>query len=155
MAVKQKTTKNSNVNTNNLYRSTKNELIAGVCSGIGEYLKIDPTLVRIIFVLLAIIHGIGIIFYLILWLIIPTTENSNLKGDEKFKINADEIKQKAIQYSSSFDRDNEGKFWFGIIIIILGAIFLFNNLGIFQIDLGKLWPILLIIFGFFLLTKKN
>ena len=54
-----------------LYRSRDNRMIAGVAAGIGNYLNVDPTLVRIVFVLLAFANGIGILLYLILWLIVP------------------------------------------------------------------------------------
>lgn len=55
-----------------LYRSTTNKKIAGVCGGIGEYFNIDPTLVRIGFVLLALPGGFpGVIPYIILWIVVP------------------------------------------------------------------------------------
>ncbi len=60
--------------TKKLYRSSDNEMIGGVCAGIGDYLGIDPTLVRLAFVLLALAGGPGIIFYIILWMIIPEAE---------------------------------------------------------------------------------
>ena len=53
-----------------LYRSKRNRIIFGVCGGIGEYLDVDPTLVRLLWVLLSL-HGIGIIAYVIAWIIIP------------------------------------------------------------------------------------
>jgi phage shock protein C len=55
-----------------LYRSKKERMIGGVCGGIAEYLKTDPTIIRLIWVLLTIISvGAGIVGYLIAWLIIP------------------------------------------------------------------------------------
>ena len=54
-----------------LYRSKKERIIAGVCGGIGEYLGIDPTIVRILWVLLGLMGGSGIIAYIISWIIIP------------------------------------------------------------------------------------
>lgn len=55
-----------------LYRSEKDRKIAGVCGGIGEYFGIDPTVVRIIFVLLLLPGGLpGLIPYLLLWLLVP------------------------------------------------------------------------------------
>lgn len=55
-----------------LLRSKSNRVIAGVCGGLGEYLKVDPTIVRLIWVLLTVISvGGGIIAYLIAWIIIP------------------------------------------------------------------------------------
>jgi len=54
-----------------LYRSEKNKLLAGVCGGLAEYFNQDPTIVRVIFVLLTLFGGPGIILYLVLWLILP------------------------------------------------------------------------------------
>jgi len=54
-----------------LLRSTSNRVIGGVCAGIAEYYNIDPTLVRVGFVLLALLGGPGILLYLILLLVIP------------------------------------------------------------------------------------
>lgn len=58
-----------------LYRSSKNRVIAGVCGGLGEFLKMDPVIIRLIFIVLAFITAIVpmIIFYIIAWIIIPTT----------------------------------------------------------------------------------
>ena len=53
-----------------LYRNTENKMIAGVCSGVGEYLNIDPTIVRLIWALIAL-SGAGLLAYLIAALIIP------------------------------------------------------------------------------------
>ena len=54
-----------------LYRSNSNVKIAGVCGGIAEYFDIDPTLVRLGWVLFTLMVGAGIIGYFIGWLIIP------------------------------------------------------------------------------------
>ncbi len=54
-----------------LYKSQKDRIIGGVCGGLAEVLDIDPTIVRLIFVLLALLGGHGVLLYLILWLIMP------------------------------------------------------------------------------------
>lgn len=54
-----------------LYRLEKNRMLGGVCSGLGEYFNVDPVLIRLIWVLLAFACGIGILAYLIAWIIIP------------------------------------------------------------------------------------
>lgn len=55
-----------------LYRSRDQRMIAGVAGGIAEYFNIDPTIVRLIWVLLALPGGIpGILLYIISWIIIP------------------------------------------------------------------------------------
>jgi phage shock protein C len=57
--------------TKRLTRSRTERWVGGVCGGIGEYFNLDPTIIRILFVLLALIVGGGLLIYLILWLIIP------------------------------------------------------------------------------------
>lgn len=54
-----------------LYRSIKNKMLGGVAAGLGEYLNIDPTLVRLGFVALALMGGPGIVIYIIMWLVVP------------------------------------------------------------------------------------
>ena len=54
-----------------LYRSESNRMIAGVCGGIAEYFDIDPTLVRLGFVLFCLAGGSGVLAYLIAAIVIP------------------------------------------------------------------------------------
>lgn len=55
-----------------LYRSKANRKLAGVCGGLGEYFGFDPTLARVIFILLALPGGLpGVLPYILLWIVIP------------------------------------------------------------------------------------
>jgi phage shock protein C len=54
-----------------LYRSQTEKMIGGVCGGLAEVLDIDPTIVRVVFVLLGLLGGHGVLLYIILWLIMP------------------------------------------------------------------------------------
>lgn len=55
-----------------LYRSRTDRMISGVCGGLGKYLGIDPTLIRLVFVLLLLFGvGSGLILYIILMFIVP------------------------------------------------------------------------------------
>ncbi len=56
-----------------LYRSTTDQLVAGICGGIGEYLEIDPNVIRVIWVIITAITGFvpGIVVYILLWIILP------------------------------------------------------------------------------------
>ncbi len=54
-----------------LYRSRDDRVIGGVCGGLGKYLAMDPTVVRLIFVLLALAGGPGLLAYLILLIVVP------------------------------------------------------------------------------------
>ncbi|EGW40529.1 PspC domain-containing protein [Desulfosporosinus sp. OT] len=55
----------------NLYRSSQNKQLGGVCGGLAEYLEIDPSLVRIAGILLLFVAGTGFLAYLVAWLVIP------------------------------------------------------------------------------------
>ena len=54
-----------------LYRSGKNKVLGGVCGGIGEYLGIDPVIIRLLWILAIFGWGVGIFAYIIAWIIIP------------------------------------------------------------------------------------
>ena len=54
-----------------LYRSRKDKILAGICGGVGKYLDIDPIIIRLIFIVLLLTVGSGILIYLIAWIIIP------------------------------------------------------------------------------------
>lgn len=55
-----------------LFRSNRDRMIAGVCGGIGEYLNIDPTIIRLLFVILGCSGGTGIVAYIIAAIVIPS-----------------------------------------------------------------------------------
>ena len=54
-----------------IYKSKKNRIIGGVCGGIGEYFNVDPVIIRLIWVIAALMWGTGILAYLIALVIIP------------------------------------------------------------------------------------
>lgn len=54
-----------------LYRDSYHKMIAGVCSGIADYFQIDPTIVRLLFVLFCLCGGAGVLAYIICMLVIP------------------------------------------------------------------------------------
>src|SRR5688572_20890163 len=54
-----------------LYRSRSQKMIAGVSGGLGEYFDVDPVLIRLLFVVTAFISGVGILAYIVLWIVVP------------------------------------------------------------------------------------
>ena len=54
-----------------LHLSKTDRKIAGVCGGLGEYFDVDPVLFRVIFIVLAFVGGLGILLYIVLWLVMP------------------------------------------------------------------------------------
>jgi phage shock protein C len=55
----------------NIHRSRDEKMIAGVCGGLAEWLDLDPSIVRLIFILMALTFGHGILVYLVLALVMP------------------------------------------------------------------------------------
>ena len=57
--------------TRKLYRSKTNRKLAGVCGGLAQYFNVDATLIRVLFVVLAVLGGSGLVLYLAMWIIVP------------------------------------------------------------------------------------
>jgi phage shock protein PspC (stress-responsive transcriptional regulator) len=66
-----------------IYRSSTDRRIGGVCGGLGEFFDKDPTFFRLIFVLVGLLWGFGILAYLIMWLIIPLKPKNDGAGQPK------------------------------------------------------------------------
>lgn len=76
-----------------LYRTKEDRMIAGVCSGLAAYFKIDPIIIRVLFVVFAIIGGSSILIYLILWILIPDAPDGSpeiLQSEESEKLEEEE-----------------------------------------------------------------
>jgi len=143
-----------------LFRSRKDKMIAGVCGGLGEYFKIDPVLIRLVFVILAFINAIGIIAYILLWIIVPMEGRAKELG-EVVKENVEEMSQKAknlgkevgVEIAGGEERRN--RLFFGFVIILTGLLLLLANFNvIYWSAIGKLWPLILILLGFYLIATK-
>jgi len=118
-----------------LYRSRRNSMIGGVCGGLGEYLNVDPTIMRLVAVLLVFADGIGLIAYIISWIIIPRNP---------------EIEAEIV----TSERSELNRLLPGLALILLGLIFLLNNL-IPWFRFRYLWPLILIVLGIFILIKAQ
>jgi phage shock protein C len=57
--------------TRRLYRSRTNRKLAGVCGGLAQYFTTDATLIRVLFVVLALLGGPGLVLYLLMWILVP------------------------------------------------------------------------------------
>lgn len=72
-----------------LYKSRKNKMIDGVCGGIAEYFNMDPTIIRIIAVIIACFKGAGLIAYIIACFVIPAGESPEDDVDNLKSANID------------------------------------------------------------------
>jgi phage shock protein C len=148
--------------SNKLYRSEINRILGGVSSGLALFFKVDATLIRVLFVLLTLFGGSGLIIYLILWVIIPTesAKETSLTSEDLRK-NLDEIGDKAREITESFETQattSNSRSLLGMIIVGVGAVILLSNFGVFHfINFEKLWPLVIVAIGIALLfrDKKN
>jgi phage shock protein PspC (stress-responsive transcriptional regulator) len=62
-------------NPKKLYRSRKSRILAGVCGGIAEFINLDPTIIRLAWVIFSLAYGVGVLAYIIAWLLIPNSPN--------------------------------------------------------------------------------
>ena len=81
--------------TKRLARSRDLRMVGGVAGGIATYFAIDPVIVRLAFVLLTLLNGIGAIIYLVLWLIVPNEDSVNIDSRAQVRENVDEMRSAA------------------------------------------------------------
>lgn len=149
------------MNDKKIFRSIDDYMVAGVCGGLGKYFKIDSTLVRIIFVLLAIGGGCGVLVYLILWLIIPKEKGVEKEIDRGKKIEefTNDVKNKAKSMAKEIKLDTKiekaGRInVLGIILILVGIVAIWNQISPMTIQWNFFWPGLLILIGFLFMFRK-
>ena len=135
------------------YRSRKDKMIGGVAGGIAEYFDIDPTIVRILFVV-GLFMGAGFLAYIVLWIVVPeepfgieSAEQNNTKS-KKTKKKAEE--DEAASEAQEQQRQNRTHI-FAAVLIILGVLLLLDNFVRFHI----FWPLLLILVGIGILLKSK
>lgn len=88
-----------------LYKSNKFRLICGVCGGWAEMLNWDPTIIRIIFVILSFFKGAGIFLYFVLAFITPSALNSELEEDNAENSEVTKKNKSAKKKSNSKSKD--------------------------------------------------
>jgi phage shock protein PspC (stress-responsive transcriptional regulator) len=130
---------------NKLYRSRSERVIAGVAGGLGRYLRIEPILVRLFFILLALGDGIGVLLYIILALVIPEAPESAVEALE-------------VPDAGSGVDERRSTTLIGGGLLLLGMFFLMQTLNVpfFPwFGLEELWPLLLIAAGAALLWRQH
>lgn len=118
-----------------LTKSRNNKVVAGVCGGIGEYFEVDPTIIRIVWVIM-LFSGVGVLAYIIAALVMPEGSKSN---------NAFENPPVSNESSKNL---------LGVILIGLGSYWLIRRY-IPWIDFDYMWPVALILVGGYLLFKEK
>lgn len=145
-----------------LYRSRTKKVIGGVAGGLGEYLNIDPVLIRVLFVIITLINGLGILLYIILWIVVqeePYNQYSYEMGPSSDKPKNETGSQtQSNGTSQQIKKEGKGKTAVGIILIALGFIFLAEN-WFPSFRFKDIFPLAILIIGIWLvidsLTKRE
>lgn len=148
--------------TKRLTKSDKDKVILGVCGGLAEYFEVDPVIVRVIFVLLALGNGFGVLIYIILAIALPSPgDPSDMKGEEKVKKVANDIKEKIHSVASDVKNNTEKKEQLGkarnlagIILVFIGILALLNQFFSLHWIGEATFPALVVLFGAYLIFKK-
>ncbi|HEX9724109.1 MAG TPA: PspC domain-containing protein [Vicinamibacteria bacterium] len=147
-----------------LFRSRKDGLIAGVCGGLAEYFDVDPSLVRLVFILAIFLGGAGLVVYLVAWLIVPENPEQSptasfVKNQQMKEEVVGELRRLGSSLAEKFEatvEDGEERperrstVFVGLALIVIGAAFFLKNF-IPWLALESLWPVLLIGVGVLLL----
>jgi len=163
------------------HRSRKDKLIGGVCGGLADYFGIDPVIIRVVFVALALSGGIGLVAYVVLWIVAPleatpvlaagqsgaqpaawvTPETAGAPPSPQSPAGpavAPCVSAPAGRTAASSDG---ARVVFGVILLVVGVLLTLRNLGVqwfrwlYFIRIQHLWPVILIAIGVALLLRRN
>ena len=135
-----------------LYRSDKDKWIFGVLGGLGEYLNIDATILRIAYIVFTIASaGAGIIGYILALFVIPKKPLGDQAPVPSTTAPGTLSASSTIPSAEATAKPSNAAIVVGIILIGLGVLFLFNNF--IDIHWHLLWPAILIVIGLLLLGK--
>ena len=157
-----------------LYRSRTDSVLGGVAGGVAEYLDADPSIVRVIWAILAIVTGgIFVVVYFVMWIVVPEgptaapapapAAESSESGDSVAAVAGQPADQPADQPAGSsvtrapaparWRSSGGGSLIFGLILVGVGAWFLIREY-VPQIDTDLLWPIGLVVLGLVLVLAS-
>jgi len=135
-----------------LYRSRKDRTFGGVCGGLAEYLEVDPTIVRLLWVISILVFGFGVLLYIVALFLIPN--NPSHPAPDATHATPDQQQQ---QPKSKAD-------WnlvVGIVLLVLGVLFLLGEFNFFEyrwfhfhfFPFRLFWPLLVIGIGIFFVVS--
>ena len=152
-----------------LERSTTNKVIGGVCGGIAEYLQVDPTLVRVFFVIsIFLTAGLAILGYIVLLVLMPqpgahppfvqqtaSTSATDPVTGESASTGETTVMARPAAAPEDPAAAERRRSTFGYFMVALGVVFLLANLGAFRIVRWDLvWPLVFIGAGALLLAQR-
>ena len=150
-----------------LHRSNNEKVLGGVAGGIGEYFDIDPVIVRALFLIALFAGGASILVYIVLWIIIPqrpyfTDYHSNQaysnEPNSEFNSTSDDYQTDEYQNVENMEKKTESseslKMFFGISLIVIGALFLLDKF-VDEVNFEYIFPGILVALGIYLIAKAG
>ena len=149
-----------------LYRSRRKKMIGGVSAGLGEYINVDPVLIRVLFVIFTIINPLTLLAYIILWIVVeeepyekPAFEmNSSYSTGAESKTESSFEEQNASETEQTTEikkeKDGRGRTIAGIILIAIGLVFLADE-WFPTFDFVDIFPYALVAGGLWLVIKSK
>ena len=156
-------------------RNNQDKVLFGVASGLADYFNVDPVLVRLAFVLFCLFGGFGFVTYLVLAVIMPREDTDATQQADVMRENVRDMPNEAADVASrvadavrgTSPADEGGResqtgpdetrrrSSFGMVLVLLGMLFLLANFGTFWwFDWGKLWPLMLVGIGVAIITGR-
>ncbi len=154
-----------------LTRDTTRAVFGGVAAGFGEYLDVDPVLVRLGFVLLAFVHGLGILFYIVCWFVMPRRDvaaaTSGAAGAAAAAgtpaVGLDAVRETgarlAAEVRQAVPDATAAQLTIGSLLVLMGTLLLAHNLDWLRwpdwLRFETLWPLLLVALGVGLILRSR
>ena len=150
--------------TKPLTRNRRKAVCGGVAAGFADYFDVDVVFVRLCFVLLALLNGIGILLYILSWIIMPAEDREQERGamptGEKIVEEVRVAGEKVADSARHAARSGRGHAIGGAILIVLGVMFLLDEFSwMFHwphwLRFSTLWPLILVAVGISLLMRSR
>ena len=159
-----------------LYRSSREKMLAGVAGGVAEYFDIDPTLVRLAFVLTVLAGGAGVLAYIVMWIVVPQAPYGQFNMPAGDQAHSTEVppqnseippqsneagtndpqaaaKDPVSDYFNSVNKKKEKRgITFGIILILVGVVLLAENV-FDRFHFHDMFPLILLGIGIVILLN--
>lgn len=145
-----------------LTRDTQRRVLGGVAAGFGDYLQVDPVLVRIGFALLAFAHGLGLLLYAICWVLMPVRQIAAGPMPAPEPAVDTSLSPTAPSGASGPGSATDvagAQLAIGAVLVLFGTLLLGHNLDWFHwprwLRFETLWPLLLVALGLGLMARSR
>jgi phage shock protein PspC (stress-responsive transcriptional regulator) len=144
---------------NKLLRSSTDKMLGGVCAGLGKYLRVDVTIVRLFFVVLTMVGGFGPLLYMILWIVVPQEGHVFVGKTPQF--DGEDLRDRMglvrddVVKAVSSPNQNTTRF-IGVALVLMGGFLVLKQLNVpwlTWLNSGVIWAALILLAGVALLVR--